>query len=308
MSCGCSTCEDNLIIDPIVLNEGEDGLDGNYGGFSGDWLFETNTGTPPSTTKLRVNNASLASVTELYIDKTNASNIDYEAFLLSFSADGLIKISKEFNSSVFWMGSITSVTDSGTYVTIVVTTILSNGSFSANNRLIVSYTPAIPGTNSVETLYNDVNTVANSTNSTGYVTIFTHSIPALTLPTNGDRLAIRLCFRLAAAFGDPPSYFKIKFNGANFSATLVDFEMIYGRQFATVDIDFTRESNVQASIDLRSFLRDGYYNLHPQHGTLELLNAFTFNTNPFDITVEAKVGVGTDILYLDRVQIVKYLM
>jgi len=306
--CGCASCEDNLLIDPVVLNEGEDGSDGVFGGYSGDWLFESNTASPPSTRYLRVNNASLASITQIYISETNAQSLNYATFLAEFAVDSYIRIFREFNSNVFWLGKITSVTDSGPYYTIGVTTILTNGSFTNTERLIVSYIPAgvSASTSNVEILYNDVDTVLNATsNSASYDNILTYNVPVNSLLTNGDKLEIKMVFRLISTYASDVSHYKIKFNGVEFSSTITEFELSFSHPIAFVSIDFSRESNTQASIEFKSFVRDKYYNLVPQAATLELANGYVFNTNDFDIEIEGKVFAG-DILFLDKLQIIKY--
>lgn len=306
-NCGCSSCEDNLLIDPVVLNEGEDGSDGVFGGYSGDWLFESNTASPPSTRYLRVNNASLASITQIYISETNAQSLNYATFLAEFAVDSYIRIFREFNSNVFWLGKITSVTDSGSYYTIGVTTILTNGSFTNTERLIVSYIPAgVSSGSNVEILYNDVNTSANYTNvSASFDNILSYTVPQNTLVTNGDLLKINMVFRLVSSYASDVSKYKVLFNGADFSTVVTEFELSFSHPIAFVSIDFSRESNTQASVEFKSFIRDQYYNLVPQAATLELINGYVFNTNPFDIEVEGKVFAG-DSLFLDKLQIIKY--
>jgi hypothetical protein len=306
-NCGCSSCEDNLLIDPVVLNEGEDGSDGVFGGYSGDWLFESNTSSPPSTRYLRVNNASLASVTQLYINETNAQSVNYATFLAEFAVDSYIRIFREFNSNVFWLGKITSVTDSGAYYTIGVTTILTNGSFTNTERLIVSYIPAgVSSGSNVEILYNDVNTSANYTAvSASFDNILSYTVPANTLVTNGDLLKINMVFRLVSSYTSDVSKYKVLFNGADFSSVVTEFELSFSHPVAFVTIDFSRESNTQASVEFKSFIRDQYYNLVPQAATLELMNGYVFNTNPFDIEIEGKAFAG-DSVFLDKLQIIKY--
>lgn len=306
--CGCASCEDNLLIDPVVLNEGEDGSDGVFGGYSGDWLFESNTASPPSTRYLRVNNASLASITQIYISETNAQSLNYATFLAEFAVDSYIRIFREFNSNVFWLGKITSVTDSGPYYTIGVTTILTNGSFTNTERLIVSYIPAgvSASTSNVEILYNDVNGSANYTNvSASFDNILSYTVPVNTLVTDGDKLELKMVFRLVTGTGTDVSKYKVLFNGADFSSVITEFELSLSHPIAFVSIDFSRESNTQASVEFKSFVRDQYYNLVPQAATLEVMNGYVFNTNPFDIEIEGK-ACATDAVFLDKLQIIKY--
>lgn len=142
MSCGCANCNDNLIIDPVVLNEGADGENGIYGGFSSTWLFETNTGSTPSTRCVRFNNTTYSSATQVYLHVNNSETIDYEDFLDEFTVDGYISIYKEFNPNVFVKFKISSVAlTANTKLTATVTYVNGNGTFTANDKLVVSYTP-----------------------------------------------------------------------------------------------------------------------------------------------------------------------
>ena len=50
---------------------GTDGYDGIFGGYSLEWEFDDNTSASPATTKIRLNNATYASVTKIYIHQNN---------------------------------------------------------------------------------------------------------------------------------------------------------------------------------------------------------------------------------------------
>lgn len=167
MSCGCANCNDNLIIDPLVLNEGADGENGVYGGFSSTWLFETNTGSTPSTKCVRFNNTTYSSVTQIYIHVNNSETIDHEDFLDEFATDGYISIYKEFNPNIFAKYKISSVTlTSGTKLTATVTYINGNGTFGNTNKLVLSYTP-----NSVSSSLSNISVVDDGDSTTRSATL-----------------------------------------------------------------------------------------------------------------------------------------
>ena len=122
---------------------GATGPQGLFGGFSGEWLFDTSTSSGPASTFLRFNNGTYGSVTAIYINDTNADSLNYQEFLNTFDDSrnyGLIRVFKESDSTKFWIGKITGVTDVGTSHQIDVTYIAHNSSFSASDNVIVTFT------------------------------------------------------------------------------------------------------------------------------------------------------------------------
>ena len=123
--------------------DGNDGNDGLFGGYSLEFDFDSSLATNPPAGEIRFNNATPASVTEIYISTTGTGSIDATAFLDSFddNADpgnhGFIRIFKEDSSSVFWMGKVTAVTTPGSYKTLAVTHISSGGTFAETNDAVV---------------------------------------------------------------------------------------------------------------------------------------------------------------------------
>lgn len=127
---------------PLVGAAGTAGTQGVYGGFSSEWIFDDNTGSATGTGELRFNNVTLSSVTSIFINDTNADAADLEAFLDSFNNSGnfgTIRISKKSDSNVFWMGNVTVEVDSGTEHAITVTHVISNGTFTDADPVIVSF-------------------------------------------------------------------------------------------------------------------------------------------------------------------------
>lgn len=306
-NCGCSSCEDNLLIDPVVLNEGEDGSDGVFGGYSGDWLFESNTASPPSTRYLRVNNASLASITQIYISETNAQSLNYATFLAEFAVDSYIRIFREFNSNVFWLGKITSVTDSGPYYTIGVTTILSNGSFTNTERLILSYIPASTASNAVEILTNTNTNI--TTSNTSFTQLGTSTIPLNSLSTDGSELKIRYIVQVTGA--DPSgsnSFARVQINNADIDAVIPQLELSASHPKLYIDISFIRNSNTQACVTLETFVEDVYHNRDGQVSTHVIINGFNFTTNAVVFDIDAKTsGFLGELVDLEATSIYKYI-
>lgn len=132
--CNCSSnckCLNSTVVPRGKQGDpGIDGRDGIYGGFAGKWTYNGSVSpTVPTmlgTYQLRFNDSDSADVTEIYVSKTGNYAIDFSDFLASFDNSGSygrIRIFKEYDSTHFWMGEITSVTDSGVYYTLGVTPI-----------------------------------------------------------------------------------------------------------------------------------------------------------------------------------------
>ncbi len=130
--------------------DGINGVDGNPGGFSSLWKYSNvTTTTEPPIYYLKFDSTTPASITTMRISKTNSLNVDMTNFLETFKNTygtvnqyGLIKIYKKSDSSVFWIGEITSVATlgSGSYI-LSLSYIQSNGSFTLLDDIVVDYTP-----------------------------------------------------------------------------------------------------------------------------------------------------------------------
>jgi len=204
----CNSCS-NVTLPGVVgpagaagangLN-GNDGNDGVFGGYSVQWQFETDILAPPSSGYLKLNNATPASVTELFVHDTAKDSIDASSFLASFTANnnpgsyGLIRIFKRNSSTVFWSGKVTGVVNSGSYYTLSVTPILSNGTFSADDDLVVSFVSNGVSSEGVPVLFMDTtghNTASNNATSAGVNSIRTDQIDGGTIGTVGDFIKIK---------------------------------------------------------------------------------------------------------------------
>ena len=160
----CTGCNDGCFDESVQLATGSPGADGTngatgaagaagadglFGGYSLEWNFDTSILVNPAVKNVRFNHATPASVAAIYINETASDgiggNIAAADFLQSFLANGdpgnygLIKIWKQHDSTKFWLGKVTSTIDNGTYRTVYVTHILSSGTFSAADNLVVSF-------------------------------------------------------------------------------------------------------------------------------------------------------------------------
>ena len=146
---GCSNnCNDITLLTGNDGVDGVDGLDGKYGGHSSIWKFDPSAAATPASTYLRFNNATYNLVTQIHINETNKNATDMSAFLTSFNATGsygYIRIFKEYDDNIFWVGEITNIVDNGTDRTLTVTHTQSNGTLILDNAVVVTFTPKSAG-------------------------------------------------------------------------------------------------------------------------------------------------------------------
>lgn len=147
----CINCDDNSTEIPAG-NDGTQGPQGLFGGFCGEWKFSTSTASGPPSQYLRFNNATYTAVNSILVNDTNSDSINYDAFLDSFDNNGYfgyVRVFKESDQTKFWMGEVTAVTDNGTDHSIDVNYILHNGTFVADDAVVICFSPtgAPPNTN-----------------------------------------------------------------------------------------------------------------------------------------------------------------
>lgn len=121
--------------------------DGTESGFK--WVFDSSTtDADPGTGEFRLNNATLASVTEAYIDNVDAAANTVSAWLDTFddstsATKGTVKFQQVDDPTVFAMYSVTgSVTDGTGYRKITLTYLASNGTFTAGETFAVVFQPS----------------------------------------------------------------------------------------------------------------------------------------------------------------------
>ena len=149
----------------FVVTNGADGNNGVYGGWSSEWVYDAGSTAPsPGASIFRFDNLTLGSVTNLYINDTNADLANLGPFLNAWTNNSLIRISKSDDANIFWMGTINNVTDNGTNVSVSVTTVATNGSFTDTDRFVVSYSQVgADGVDGVDGLQGLASTISRST-------------------------------------------------------------------------------------------------------------------------------------------------
>lgn len=206
--CNCTgTCSGSCVIDLTSLGQtGDTGPQGGYGGYSSEWNFSTSTVSGTTAGLIRFNSATYASVTTMYINKTNADSTDLDAFLSSFSNGtyyGKLRVFKKSDSSKFWEGTITAVSAGATEYTLTVTYILANSTFAASDAVVVTFTPHGIGAKPI--LYTaGYNITSPTTGSWVTPASCSFTLPAGLLVTNGDyiELIVEGDLAITAGFAD----------------------------------------------------------------------------------------------------------
>jgi hypothetical protein len=116
----------------------------NIGGGVDSASYKVDTTTAaadPGAGKLRWNNATQTSATELYIDDLTQLGVDVSAYLGKITTGTVLRIQKSDDATVYQRWEITSITDNTGWWTIGVSLIDSNGGSIANNKdILVSIT------------------------------------------------------------------------------------------------------------------------------------------------------------------------
>lgn len=192
--CNCgSTCLGNCSIDLTGIGQvGATGAQGEYGGYSSVWNFSTTTTSGTTAGQLRFNSGTYASVTTMYINKTNQDSTDLSNFLATLSNGtyyGKIRIFKESDSSKFWEGTITNVSSGASEYTLTVSYILANSTFSASDSVVLSFTPHGLGAKPILfSFYGQAD--SGTTGSWVDLTDTEFTIPAGLLTTDGDYIEV----------------------------------------------------------------------------------------------------------------------
>lgn len=299
MGCDCGNCPDSSVL---VLNEGADGLNGLFGGFSSGWLFETNTSTPPSNRYMRFNNTVLANVTEIYINNLNQDSINHVDFITSFTINGnggLIKIFDQFNSTKFWFGQILNITNNTTYFTLSVSHLFSSGNLINNSNIAVSYTP--PSLLPATVLFSGYN--LGSIGSVVFSNLYTHTVAANTLALNGEKLKVRLALRYVGNSFN--SKFRVRLNNLDLDTNYPSFILNPSHRRVVVEFYIDRVTNNLTFVDLTSRTLDTYYNWTIDSGLFDSQGGFNFSSNSFTINIDGVVGLSGEFIFLDLLEIIK---
>lgn len=101
------------------------------------YSFETSTSmAAPASGGLRLNNASLASVTAIAVNASEAGGVDVSDFVATWddstnTVKGYVEVRKEGSGAVLALYSLTSVTDNTTWLQLAVTYVSGSGSLTA---------------------------------------------------------------------------------------------------------------------------------------------------------------------------------
>jgi hypothetical protein len=148
----CVGCNDGCFDESVQLaqgptgNAGTNGSNGLYGGWSLKWKFDDNTGSGTGSNEVRLNNASPASATVIYVNDDAYGTGAADVFLSSVTSApfGKIKIFKEYNSTIFWLATITAAdaTAVPAEVAFTVTNVVTNGTFTDGDDIVLTLAPA----------------------------------------------------------------------------------------------------------------------------------------------------------------------
>lgn len=106
------------------------------GGISFAWSFDTGTTSGPATGDIRYDNATPASVTNLYVSETSDNGVDLSSILNLISTETYVYVQQEDDATRFLLAKVSSTpTDNGTDWTIPVT-VNDSGTLPQNNRTI----------------------------------------------------------------------------------------------------------------------------------------------------------------------------
>lgn len=124
----------------LVTMTGANGKTGIQGvsGFGFRFLFSSLTTSPPATQQLRMNAATFAGTTDLYVSKTDRNSKDLGLVLGEFTADSLIEVKDEDYQEVYGYFKLTGATDNGTHWTLGVDYRSGSGTITEHVSLTIS--------------------------------------------------------------------------------------------------------------------------------------------------------------------------
>lgn len=171
-------------------------LQGAASGLTYQFDTSTTTSSDPGAGKVRFNNATISSVTEIAIDDSTAAGADVSAFVLTWddsssSPRGTVYVQKRTAPATIAIFNVTgNSTDETGWTRLSVTYVTHNGSFSANDPISVAFATA-------------------GTGSTG---------PAGAAGTNGTDPGIRWAFDSSTTTNTDPGTGDLRLNNATLSS------------------------------------------------------------------------------------------
>lgn len=127
---------------------GATGPQGGFGGDSQEYLFNASlSDADPSPGYLKINNATFASVTFLYVDDLNFGGTDMQTWYATFddstnTIKGAIRIFLKSDSNIFRTFLVTGVTEATGYWKIAVTPISASGTLTEPDPIVMSFVRA----------------------------------------------------------------------------------------------------------------------------------------------------------------------
>lgn len=211
---GCVGCNDGCFDESVQLAQGptgnagangSNGSNGLYGGWSLKWKFDNNTGSGTGSNEVRLNNVDPQAANVIYVNDDAYGTGAADVFLSSVTSApfGKIKIFKEYDSTVFWLATITAADDTAVpaEVKFTVTDVVTNGSFTDGDDVVLTLAPAGAtgsqgpiGVDGVPVLFMDTtgsNTASNNVTSSGWNPVRTDTIAGGTIGTIGDFIKIK---------------------------------------------------------------------------------------------------------------------
>lgn len=153
------------------------------------------TDADPGGGKVRWNNATQASATQLYIDDADSGAVDHSALWATLLAGGYVYLRHATDLGIWQQWSVTSVTDASGYLKLGVTLVASAGSFAGSDALqlsiqqpnpspgvdrnVVTALSIVSGVVTVDCSLGDYFTLALNANVTGWS--FTNVSPGCSL-------------------------------------------------------------------------------------------------------------------------------
>jgi len=143
------------------------------------YSFETSTSmAAPASGGVRLNNASLASVTAIAVNAVDAGGVDVSDFVATWddstnAVKGYVEVRKEGSGATLGLYSVASVTDNSTWLQLAVTYVSGSGSFTAADSLYL--TPYRTGNKGAD------GTIAGSTGATDNAVMRADGIGGTTL-------------------------------------------------------------------------------------------------------------------------------
>lgn len=306
----CDSCE----IDLTGIGQvGATGAQGGYGGYSTEFDFSTSNVSGTTAGQLRLNSATYASVTTIYVNKTNADSTSVDSFLSSFSNGGSygdIRIFKKSNSNVFWLGRITAVSSGATEYTLTVTYVLHNSAFVANDDIVLSF--QAKGTEGKNLIFT-YNGTATTINTASWTTVAgpQMTIAAGTLSTNGDFIDYTFYANNALGTSDVLLYNGIRglLNATAISSGSTSYSLISGDEVLHFSSGAADVANDWAEINFRivriSATTATVYTMVSYRGykyvwkslTATAVNNFSSSSNTVDIQVYNGDTASATIIY-----------